>query len=100
MSGIVCNGARKTMLENVLNKTAPANLTLRLFKNNHTPVDADNVNASDYTEADFTGYAGLAFTAASSVFSQWASLSSFSVFAIHDFRTGKVQTRLEIFIHG
>lgn len=64
MAGIACNGSRKTMMENILNKTAGSNLTLRLFKNDVTPDDADNVNASGYTEATFTGYSAVAFTAA------------------------------------
>ena len=65
MSGIVCNGARAVMLANALNKTAPSDLTLRMYKSNTTPADSDNVNASGYTESTFTGYAGIPLTAAS-----------------------------------
>lgn len=65
MAGIACNGSRKTMLENAVNKTAPSNLTIRLFKNNVVPADSDNVDASGFTEANFTGYAGQSLTAAS-----------------------------------
>jgi len=64
MSGIACNGSRAVMLANVLNKTAPSDLTLRLFKNNVFPSDSDNVNASGYTEATFTGYSAIALVAA------------------------------------
>jgi hypothetical protein len=42
------------MLQNILNKTAPQNKTLKLFKNNITPAETDT--AATYTEADFTGY--------------------------------------------
>src|SRR5262245_61795745 len=65
MAGNTCNGSKAVILANALNKTAPQNLTLRLFKNNVTPADADNVNASGYTEANFTGYAAIPLTAAS-----------------------------------
>src|SRR5262245_49414171 len=65
MPGNTCNGSKAIILANALNKTAPQNLTLRLFKNNLTPADGDNVNASGYTEANFTGYAALPLTAAS-----------------------------------
>jgi len=30
--------------------------TLHLYKNNHTPANADALDASDYVEADFPGY--------------------------------------------
>src|SRR5262245_8764203 len=65
MAGNTCNGSKAIILANALNKTAPQNLTLRLFKNNVTPADSDNVNASGYTEATFTGYTSIALTAAS-----------------------------------
>lgn len=63
MPGNTCNGSKAIMLANTLNKTAPLNLTLRLFINNITPADADNVNASGYQEANFSGYGGIALTA-------------------------------------
>ena len=65
MAGNTCNGSKAIILANALNKTAPQNLTLRLYKNNITPTDGDNVNASGYTEATFTGYTSIALTAAS-----------------------------------
>lgn len=49
-------------LEALLNKTAPQNQILKLFQNNITPSDTDT--AATYTEATFTGYAGLALTGA------------------------------------
>jgi len=65
MPGNTCTGSKAVILANALNKTAPQNLTLRLFKNNLTPADSDNVNASGYTEANFTGYSAIPLTAAS-----------------------------------
>jgi hypothetical protein len=65
MAGNTCNGSKAIILANALNKTSPLNLTLRLFTNNITPADSDNVNASGYTEATFTGYGGIALTAGS-----------------------------------
>jgi hypothetical protein len=41
-------------LEALVNKTAPQNLVLRLYKSNTTPGETDT--AGTYTEADFTGY--------------------------------------------
>ncbi len=64
MAGNTCNGSKAIILANALNKTAPQNLTLRLFQNVLTPSDSDNVNASGYVEATWTGYAGIALTAA------------------------------------
>lgn len=49
-------------LENIVNKTAPENLVLRLFKNNITPSDSDT--AATYTEAVFPGYAAITLTGA------------------------------------
>lgn len=50
-------------LEMLVNRTAPQNLVLRLYKNNITPSDTDT--AATYTEATFPGYAGIALTGAS-----------------------------------
>lgn len=43
--------------ENYLNKTAPQDHVLKLYKNNITPAAGDV--AGTYTEADFTGYAAV-----------------------------------------
>lgn len=59
----VPNVGEVNMLEHVVNKSAPENLVLRLFKNNITPGDSD-VTAS-YTEADFTGYANVTLAGSS-----------------------------------
>lgn len=50
-------------LEALVNKTAPQNLVLRLYKNNITPADSDV--AGTYTEAVFGGYAAITLTGAS-----------------------------------
>lgn len=50
-------------LEALVNKTAPQNLTLKLFSNNITPSDTDV--AGTYTEATFAGYASISLTGAS-----------------------------------
>lgn len=49
-------------LEAFVNKTAPQNGVLRLFKNNITPSDTDTT--ATYTEAVFPGYAALTLTGA------------------------------------
>lgn len=51
------------ILEMMVNKTAPQNLVLRLYKNNITPSDTDT--AATYTEATFPGYAAITLTGAS-----------------------------------
>jgi len=56
-------------LEMIVNKTAPQNLTLKLFKNNITPSDTDT--AATYTEATFGGYSAISLTGGS-----WNSASS------------------------
>lgn len=50
-------------LEAFVNKTAPQNQNLRLFKNNITPADSDT--AGTYTESTFTGYAAIGLTGGS-----------------------------------
>lgn len=56
-------------LEMIVNKTAPQNLVLKLYKNNITPSDTDT--AATYTEAAFGGYAAITLTGAS-----WGTASS------------------------
>lgn len=63
MALLVPNAAEDVMLQNILNKTAPQNQTLKLFKSNTTPAEGDT--EATYTEADFTGYASIALTGAS-----------------------------------
>jgi hypothetical protein len=59
----VPNVGEVKMLENVLNKTAPENQILKLFKSNTTPADTDT--HATYTEADFTGYTNKTMTGTS-----------------------------------
>jgi hypothetical protein len=59
-------------LEALVNKTAPQNLVLRLYKNNITPADSDT--AGTYTEATFPGYAAITLTGAS-----WNAAASGSI---------------------
>lgn len=95
MAGKACNGSRTVMMENVLNKTAPQNLTLRLFQNNVTPADADNVNASGYTEAAFTGYSAIALTAGS--WSVTTALPNVASYAQQTFTSSANQTVQNIY---
>lgn len=53
----VVNQGEVILLQNYLNQLAPEDLNLRLYSNNHTPVDTDT--EVDYTEATFTGYAAI-----------------------------------------
>lgn len=48
-------------LEMIVNKTAPTNLTVRLYKSNTTPAEGDT--AGTYTEAVFPGYSAITLTA-------------------------------------
>lgn len=63
MALLVPNQGEQIALEALLNKTAPQNLDLKLFKSNTTPGETDT--EATYTEADFTGYALVQLTAAS-----------------------------------
>lgn len=59
-------------LEMIVNKTAPQNLVLKLYKNNITPSDTDT--AGTYTEAVFSGYAAITLTGAT-----WSAASAGSI---------------------
>src|SRR5687768_17455957 len=50
------------MLGNIVNKTAPENLVLRLYTNNITPAETDTL--ATYTEASGNGYASISLTGA------------------------------------
>jgi hypothetical protein len=60
---LVPNIGEDLALQYLVNKAAPQNLVLRLFKSNTTPAEADT--AGTYTEADFTGYAAITLTGSS-----------------------------------
>jgi hypothetical protein len=63
MSLLVPDAAESVMLQNILNKTAPQTLVLKLYTNNHTPVEGDT--EANYTEASGFGYASVSLTGAS-----------------------------------
>ncbi|MES2181019.1 MAG: hypothetical protein V4493_02850 [Pseudomonadota bacterium] len=63
MTLLVPNNGEGDALAYYVNKSAPQDLVLKLFKNNYTPVEGSV--ASDFTEADFTGYSALTLTGAS-----------------------------------
>lgn len=60
------------ILEMIVNKTAPQNPVLKLYKNNITPSDTDT--DATYTEATFGGYAAITLTGAS-----WSNAASGSI---------------------
>ena len=69
------------ILEMLVNKTAPENLVLKLFKNNITPADTDT--AATYTEAVFPGYvavtlAGITWAAAAAGSISYSAQQSFT----------------------
>ena len=59
-------------LENIVNKTAPENLILKLFISNTTPSNTDT--AATYTEATFPGYAAITLAGGS-----WGAASARSI---------------------
>lgn len=63
MALLVPNNGEGDGLAYFLNKSAPENLILRLYKSNTTP--AENDTTATYTEATFTGYVALTLTGAS-----------------------------------
>lgn len=63
MTLLVPDQAESIALQNLLNKTAPQNMVMKLYKSNTTPAETDT--EATYTEADFTGYAAVTLTGAS-----------------------------------
>ena len=63
MALVTPNQGANLTLAAILNKTAPQDLDLCLFKNNYTPIET--TIESDLTVADFTGYSTIQLTAAS-----------------------------------
>jgi len=63
MALVFVNGGEDLALKALLNHTAGQNLVLRLYRNDQTPVDTHT--SSDYTEANFTGYAAVTLTGSS-----------------------------------
>lgn len=63
MALVVPNAGEGLMLEHIVGKTAVEALTLKLYKNDYTPVEGSV--AGSFTEADFTGYGSKALAGAS-----------------------------------
>jgi hypothetical protein len=62
MAALIPNNGEGDALSYFVNKSAPQNLVLKLFKNDKTPAEGDV--AADYTECDFAGYASVTLTGA------------------------------------
>jgi hypothetical protein len=62
MTLVLPNAGEVFMLSYFVNKSAPQDLRLRLFKSNTTPAETDTT--ATFTEADFTGYANVTLTGA------------------------------------
>ena len=64
MAGVLVNAGEDFMLGLLVNKSgySVGNLSLRLFKSNTTPAEADV--AGTYTEATFTGYSAVTLVSA------------------------------------
>lgn len=62
MSLVLLNQGESDWLSMAVNKAAPQNLLLRLYKSNTTPAETDT--EASFTEADFTGYASATLTGA------------------------------------
>lgn len=91
MAIVVPNVGENIALEALVNKTAPQNPVLKLFKNNITPAETDV--DTDYTEATFTGYSSITLTGSS-----WNAASAGSIdFAQQTFTSSADQTAESIY---
>lgn len=63
MALLVPDVSEVILLETMLNKTAATDVKLKLYTNNRTPGEADNLTS--YTESTGTGYAAVTLTGAS-----------------------------------
>ena len=63
MALLAPNSSEDVMLQNILNKTAPQNVVLRLYTNNYTPVETST--EANFTEASGFGYASVTLPGAS-----------------------------------
>lgn len=63
MALVVPNGSEAQMLNYILNKTTPEDLTIRLYSNDITPGETDVVGT--YTEVTGGGYSSISLTPAS-----------------------------------
>lgn len=72
MALVVPDVGENKILEAIVNKTAPENLSLRLYVNNITPAETDTT--ATYTIATFPGYASITLTGAN-----WNAAASGSI---------------------
>lgn len=93
MALLVPNSGEGVMLNNIVNKTAPSNLTLKLYKSNTTPGEADT--AATYTEADFTGYSAASLTGSSWTVTTGAP--SYASYAQQTFTSSATQSAQSIY---
>lgn len=88
MTLVVPNVGENLMLAHALNKTAPEDLTLKLYKNNVTPGESDT--AGTFTEATFTGYASVSLTGSNWTITSGAPTAA--VYAQQTFQSSANQT--------
>jgi hypothetical protein len=94
MSGIFFDEEEERVAKQQLNYAGGGtDLTLKLFKNDKTPVDGDAY--TDYTEADFTGYAAKTLTGSS--WSIVAGAPTYASYAKQTFNSGGEQASQYIY---
>lgn len=93
MTLLVPDVGESRMLQAVVNKTAPQDLVLKLYKSNTTPAETDT--AATYTEADFTGYASASLTGSSWTISGTAPTSA--GYAQQTFSSSAAQTAQNVY---
>src|SRR3972149_6191091 len=91
MTLVAVNQGEGIALKAILNHTAPQNLSLRLYKNDKTPVEADT--EADYTQADYAGYAAVTLTGSSWTVTEGApTIATFAQQSFTRSSTGAAQT--------
>ena len=90
MALLVPNTGENLVVGMIVNKTAPENLVLKLFKSNTTPAEGDT--AATYTEADFTGYSSATLTGAS-----WTVTADTAAYAQQSFTSSATQTLQNVY---
>ena len=90
MALLVPNTGESLVVGMIVNKTAPENLVLKLFKSNTTPAEGDT--AATYTEADFTGYSSATLTGAS-----WTVTADTAAYAQQSFTSSATQTLQNVY---
>ena len=90
MALLVPNTGENLIVGMIVNKTAPENLILKLYKSNTTPAETDT--AATYTEADFTGYSAVTLTGAS-----WTVTGDTASYAQQSFTSSANQTLQNVY---